>query len=198
MELDRKNFLESALAALPEDPAKWRQTWRFRFKGEPAIDAGGVAREFWTLLSEQLFGRNAGLFMYAATDQLTYQVNPASPRLHTPPVAARLFRLTGRLLAKALLDKQIISVSLNRPLLKHLLALPVCFADLEHYDAALHKSLSWILSDKRTEGEVEALCQTFSVFVDSTGDGRGDEEVELCPGGADVDVTDENKVTTDL
>ena len=43
--------------------------------GEAAIDAGGVAREFWSLLSEQLFHPFAGLFMYSATDQLTYQVH---------------------------------------------------------------------------------------------------------------------------
>jgi len=63
IELDRKGFLASVLAALPADLAKWRQVWRFSFAGEPAIDAGGVAREFWSLLSEHLFGRASGLFM---------------------------------------------------------------------------------------------------------------------------------------
>jgi hypothetical protein len=190
--LDRKDFLASALAALPEDPAKWRQTWRFSFKGEPAYDAGGVAREFWSLLSAELFHRNAGLFMFAATDQLTYQINPAAPSLHTPEVAARLFRVTGRLLAKALLDQQLVTVQLNRPLLKHLLAAPVCFPDLMHYDAALHQSLSWMLGSK--PGEVEALCQTFTVTASGAADGFGEAEMELVPGGADMDVTDANKV----
>jgi hypothetical protein len=85
--LDRKDFLASALAALPEDSSKWRQPWRFSFKGEPAVDAAGVAREFWSMLSDQLFGRSAGLFMYAATDQLTYQVTAVWLLL-----AARLLR----------------------------------------------------------------------------------------------------------
>jgi len=45
---------------------------------------------------------------------------------------------------------------------------------------------------------VEALCQTFSVQVDGEASGGcvgQDNVVELCPGGADISVTDENKVT---
>ena len=99
---------------------------------------------------------------YASTDQLTYQINPAAPQLHTPEVASRLFRTVGRLLAKALLDKQIVSVSLNKPLLKHLLALPVCFADLELYDAGLYRNLSWMLSAEREPGEVRVASPTGS------------------------------------
>ena len=72
----RKDFLQTALDALPRNDADWRKTWRFAFEGEPARDAGGVAREFWTLLSAELFSPHAGLFKYAATDQLTYQINP--------------------------------------------------------------------------------------------------------------------------
>ena len=169
----------------------WRKTWRFTFAGEPAIDAGGVAREFWEMLSSSLFHPHAGLFKYGATDNLTYQINPLAGILHGTETAGRMFRLTGRLLAKALLDKQLVTVSLNRPLLKHLLALPVAFADLEHYDAGLHKSLSWMLSCG--PGEVEAVCQTFTANEDDLSGAEGSHEVELMPGGADIDVTDENK-----
>ena len=152
----RSNFLESVMEALPTDPSAWRGEWRFKFAGEPAIDAGGVAREFWSLLSSTLFHPHSGLFMYAATDQLTYQINPAAPTLHTAEVASRMFRLAGRLLAKALLDKQLVTVSLSRPLLKHILALPVAFADLEHVDADLFRSLSWMLN--AAPGEVSFLA----------------------------------------
>jgi len=74
------------------------------------------------------------------------QINPMAPLLHGEATACRLFRVCGRLLAKALLDSQLVTVSLGRPLLKHLLALPVTFADLESVDAALHQSLAWTLS----------------------------------------------------
>jgi hypothetical protein len=140
-------FSLKALDAVPRSAADWRKTWRFTFKGEPARDAGGVAREFWTLLSEQLFHPHAGLFMYSATDNLCYQINPLAPSLHGEDTAKRMFRVTGRLLGKALLDRQLMTVSLNRPLLKHLLALPVAFDDLEQVDAALHQNLKWMLEN---------------------------------------------------
>jgi len=110
--------------------------------------------------------------------------------MHSPEVATRLFGVVGRLLAKALLDQQLVTVSLSRPLLKHALALPVAFDDLEQFDASLHKSLSWMLSCG--SGDVEALCQTFTASEDELGDGVS--SVDLVPGGSDIDVTDANKV----
>ena len=35
--------------------AAWRMTWRFRFVGAAAQDAGGVARDFWMGISAELF-----------------------------------------------------------------------------------------------------------------------------------------------
>ena len=97
--------------------------------------------------------------------------------------------MVGRLLGKALLDNQLVTVSLARPLLKHLLALPVAFSDLEQFDASLHKNLSWMLSCG--EGEVEALCQSFTASEEDVG---GVVSVDLMPGGSAIDVADENKV----
>ena len=81
--------------------APWRQTWRFTFANEPAVDAGGVAREFWSLVGAALFDPNLGLFRFAANDTLTYQINPHAAALHPDGAADRLFFMAGRLLAKA-------------------------------------------------------------------------------------------------
>jgi len=61
--------------------------------------------------------------------------------IHGIETCSRYFRATGRLLAKAILDGQIVAVGLNRPLLKHVLGQPVSFDDLEQTDAALHHNL---------------------------------------------------------
>ena len=94
-----------------------------------------------------------------------------------------MFRVCGRLLAKALLDKQLVAVSLNWPLLKHILGLPVAFSDLEMYDADLHKNLTWILNSKR--GEVEYLYQTFTASEDDLGASR---EVGKVESWLDIDI----------
>ena len=47
---------------------------------EPALDAGGVAREWFECLTRVVFDPNFGLFKYSAVDNLSYQVcNPSPP-----------------------------------------------------------------------------------------------------------------------
>jgi hypothetical protein len=56
----------------------WFQKFRFQFVGEPAQDVGGVEREWFELVSEELFDSGFGLFKYSDIDNITYQINPAS------------------------------------------------------------------------------------------------------------------------
>lgn len=58
-------------------------------------------------------------------------------------------------------------------------------SDLEDYDAQIHKSLIYML-----ENDAEMLCQSF-VFSSKIFD--EEKDIELKPGGAEVDVTNENK-----
>ncbi|KAJ8603232.1 hypothetical protein CTAYLR_003818 [Chrysophaeum taylorii] len=180
--VDRRNIL-GILDQLPQDPALWRRTWRFSFEDEAGVDAGGVGREFWQLLSETLFSPDYGLFSYAATDNLTYQICPFAGQIHE----RSSFRATGKLLAKALLDKQTLDSPLNRPLLKHILGVPVCFEDLAFVDASLYQNLEWLVS----ASDVGLLCQTFSVSEDLLGTIR---HVDLVPNGTHIDVNDSNKI----
>ena len=46
--------------------------------GEPGLDAGGVAREFYTLFCAALFDPNCGLFLYSSVNQMCVQINPNS------------------------------------------------------------------------------------------------------------------------
>eukprot|EP00494_Astrolonche_serrata_P004197 UN04209 len=55
-----------------------RRYFRFEFIGEPGIDAGGVAREFFHLCADQVFNCDFGLFEYSGIDNISYQINPSS------------------------------------------------------------------------------------------------------------------------
>ena len=57
-----------------------------------------MAREFFQLVSEQLFNPEAGLFTFSAINQSCMQINPASPLLNEEHL--RFFHFTGRLFAK--------------------------------------------------------------------------------------------------
>jgi hypothetical protein len=48
------------------------------FQGEEGLDYGGPAREFFFLLSRELFNPYYGLFEYSASDMYTVQISPMS------------------------------------------------------------------------------------------------------------------------
>ena len=54
-----------------------RKPWRIEFFGEPAIDAGGVTREWFQLVSEQLFDPDMGLWLSSVNNQMCMTINPA-------------------------------------------------------------------------------------------------------------------------
>lgn len=48
------------------------------FEGEAGLDYGGLAREWFYLLSKEMFNPYYGLFEYSAMDNYTLQINPFS------------------------------------------------------------------------------------------------------------------------
>ncbi|CAM9132689.1 unnamed protein product [Chrysoparadoxa australica] len=181
----RSALLEDSMRALMTIKAEqMRQRFRYEFIGEPGVDAGGVAREWFHLTSEQLFNPNFALFQYSAINQMCMQLNPASGVANDEHV--EYFKFAGRLLGKALFDNQLVQAHLVRPLYKHLLAWPLAFSDLEHLDNFTHDSLL-----KMTELEDVSICSLdFTVTEDRLG--CNEVVVELLPGGADMDVVNEN------
>jgi HECT-domain (ubiquitin-transferase) len=78
--------------------------------GEAGVDAGGVAREWFQLVSEQLFNPAFALFQYSSINQMCMQINPSSGVANDEHL--QFFHFAGRLLAKALFDGQLISAHL--------------------------------------------------------------------------------------
>lgn len=76
----RRDYLlgDSVQAIMRLTPAQMRQTFRFSFAGEPGLDAGGVAREWFLLVTQELFNLDRGLFQYSHVDNITYQVSAAA------------------------------------------------------------------------------------------------------------------------
>jgi len=149
------------------------------------LDYGGLTQEFWTLVIEETFGMELGLFKYGATDNLTVQINPEGKDKYQN--YRQLYRFAGRVLGKALIDQHPVNVHLSRPLFKHMLGLPVSFADLGFVNKELYDALCWM---EDNEG-VESLCYTFAV-AEKKQDGKT-VEIELKPNGKNTEVDDTNK-----
>ena len=73
LEVERGNLLEQTLEKIKEaDPKMVRKRLRVAFKGEEGLDAGGVTKEFFQLLSEDLFETNSGLWTTKYGDEINW------------------------------------------------------------------------------------------------------------------------------
>ena len=95
--MNRSSLLQDSMDAICSiEPEHMKKIFRFEFIGEPALDAGGVAREWFSLVSEQLFNPNCGFFLYSAVNQSCMQINPNSEILNE--FHLKYFNLAGRFL----------------------------------------------------------------------------------------------------
>ena len=76
----RRDYLlsDSIEAVLSISRKDLRKVWRFEFIGEAGIDDGGLAREWFELVSEEIFNPDMGLWQPSPMDQTRVQINPAS------------------------------------------------------------------------------------------------------------------------
>jgi E3 ubiquitin-protein ligase NEDD4 len=66
-----------------------RERLMVKFEGEDALDYGGVSREWFFLLSHEMFNPSYGLFEYSAHDNYTLQINLTSGVNPEPFFASR-------------------------------------------------------------------------------------------------------------
>ena len=76
----RRNFLleDSVDAVMSLNRKDLRKVWRFEFIGEMGIDAGGLAREWFQLVTQEIFDPDMGLWQSSEANQMCMQINPAS------------------------------------------------------------------------------------------------------------------------
>ncbi|CAH0477992.1 unnamed protein product [Peronospora belbahrii] len=166
-------------------PSRFWERLRIYFENEPGLDAGGLIREWYEILSDSLFNDDFGLFISTKGENMGYWINPASAS--KVPNHLEYYEFIGRLLAKALIEGYNMKMSLALPLIKHILGVPISFSDLEFLDEDLYKNAMWM----KQNNNADLLAIDFTVQV-ITSEGKS-KTVELVPGGADRDVTDDNK-----
>ncbi|XP_031415528.1 E3 ubiquitin-protein ligase HECW1 isoform X2 [Clupea harengus] len=153
------------------------------FVGEEGLDYSGPSREFFFLLSQELFNPYYGLFEYSANDTYTVQISPMSAFVENH---LEWFRFSGRILGLALIHQYLLDAFFTRPFYKALLRLATDLSDLEYLDEEFHQSLQWMKDNDITE----VLDLTFTVNEEVFGQVT---ERELKSGGANIQVTEKNK-----
>lgn len=155
------------------------------FQGEEGLDYGGPAREFFYLLSRQLFNPYYGLFEYSASDMYTVQISHMSSfQEHV----LEWFQFAGRVLAVALIHQYLLDAFFTRPFYKALLKdTNWTLSDLETLDPEYCQSLTWIKDNDITD----ILDLSFSVTEDKCGQLI---ERDLKENGRNIPVTEKNKL----
>lgn len=154
-----------------------------KFYDEEGIDAGGVAREWFSALSRQMFNPDYALFRTSAVDRITYQPNRAS---YVNPDHQSYFQFIGRIIGKAIYDGRLLDCYFTRSFYKHILSIPVDYKDMEAVDPSFYNSLVWILENDITD----VLDLTFSTEMDDFGVRK---IVDLKSNGRNIQVIEANK-----
>jgi len=160
----RDHILEdSFLHIMKMKSYQMRQRWRVSFVGEPGLDAGGVLREWLTVLFGELFHPSFGLFVPTVGEESSYWINTYSETAIANSSSGRnhldYFAFAGRLIGKAILEEQLVNIHLALPFLKHILGVPTSFTDLQFLDDEIYKSSMWI----KRESSVDQLGLDFTV-----------------------------------
>ncbi|KAF9425256.1 hypothetical protein BGZ94_007691, partial [Podila epigama] len=181
----RSHIFEDAYhEVMRQSPTDLKKRLMIKFEGEDGLDYGGLSREFFFLLSHEMFNPFYCLFEYSAHDNYTLQINPHS---NINSEHLNYFKFIGRVVGLAIFHRRLLDAFFIVSFYKMILKKKVTLADLESVDADVHRNLNWLLDD---EQGAEILDTTFS-----TNDERFGEVVtiDLKPGGRDIEVTEENK-----
>lgn len=153
------------------------------FDGEEVLDYGGASREWFYLLSKEMFNPYYGLFEYSAADNYTLQINPVSGLCNEDHLS--YFKFIGRVAAMAVYHGKLLDAFFIRPFYKMMLKKPIQLKDMESVDTEYYNSLRWIM-----ENDPKELDLSFSVDEDFFGQMQ---QHELKAGGSEIAVTNDNK-----
>lgn len=176
-------FEDSYQEIMRQSPSDLKKRLMIKFSGEEGLDYGGVSREFFFLLSHEMFNPFYCLFEYSAHDNYTLQINPHSG---INPEHLNYFKFIGRVVGLAIYHRRFLDGFFIGAFYKMILGQKVSLADMEGVDAEYHKNLEWVL-DNDIEG---ILDLTFSVDDNEFGE---TVTIDLKPGGRDIEVTNESK-----
>ncbi|KAM7542104.1 hypothetical protein Aperf_G00000007794 [Anoplocephala perfoliata] len=183
LEVSRENLISDTLDYLAlHSKADLKRPLKVRFRGEEAIDDGGVLKEFFILIMRELLNPAYGMFkVYKDSRMLWFNEN----NLESPG----MFTMVGALCGLAIYNNNIIDLCFPTALFKKLLGEVPNLDDLNELDPTAGRSLQSLLDYEGTDVE-DVFCINFETAVDNYG---VVERVPLIPNGCETPVTHANR-----
>nr|XP_033797302.1 NEDD4-like E3 ubiquitin-protein ligase WWP2 isoform X1 [Geotrypetes seraphini] len=177
-------FEDSFQQIMNMKPYDLRRRLYITMRGEEGLDYGGIAREWFFLLSHEVLNPMYCLFEYAGKNNYCLQINPASS---INPDHLTYFRFIGRFIAMALYHGKFIDTGFTLPFYKYMLNKKPTLKDLESIDPEFYNSIVWIKENNLEESGLELFfIQDMEILGKVT-------THELKEGGESLRVTEENK-----
>lgn len=186
LKVRRDHIIDDALVRLEmiamENPADLKKQLYVEFEGEQGVDEGGVSKEFFQLVVEEIFNPDIGMFAHDETTRL-FWFNPSSFETEGQ------FTLIGIVLGLAIYNNCILDIHFPMVVYRKLMGKKGTFRDLADSHPVLHQSLKDLLE---YEGSVEEdMMITYQI---SHTDVFGNLLMyDLKESGEKVPVTNENR-----
>ena len=179
--ISRENCLEESIVEI-KNVNLWREV-KINFKGEVSYDAGGLFREWFIILIEELEKKEKGIFERAECDEISYVFNK---NLNEDSYwAEKYLCFIGKLMAKSIIDNITINLSFNILIYKLILEEDIKFEDLKNIDTYLYSSL---LSLKQMSHEELDSMEIYYTYQYENSEGKLIID-ELIPNGENTKVT---------
>lgn len=194
LKISRHTLLESSLKATRNfSVSDWSKNFEVIFQDEEALDWGGPRREWFELICKALFDTTNQLFTrFSDNNQALVHPNPNRP----PHLRLKVYEFAGRLVGKCLYEsslggayKQLVRARFTRSFLAQIIGLRMHYKYFETDDPEFYKSkVCFVLNNDVSEMELVFAEEKYSKL------GQLEKVVELVTGGAQVPVTNDNKI----
>ncbi|XP_048830643.1 apoptosis-resistant E3 ubiquitin protein ligase 1 isoform X1 [Brienomyrus brachyistius] len=194
LKVARHVLLDSSLKATRNfSVSDWSKNFEVVFQDEEALDWGGPRREWFELICKTLFDTSNQLFT-RFSDSNQGLVHPNAER----PAHLRLkvYEFAGRVVGKCLYEsalggayKQLVRARFTRSFLAQIIGLRMNYKYFETDDEEFYKTkVSFILNNDVSEMDLVFAEEKYNKS------GQLEKVVELISGGAQIAVTNENKM----
>ena len=186
LKINRDKVLEDSMEQF--DNINLFKELKIIFIGEESHDAGGLIREWLTILFTKILDKDSGLFQRSDTDEIGYLIKP---NLYPSKELLNKYYFIGRVLAKALLENLTVNCCFNKMIYQLILGEKIELNDLVFIDRPLYNSLKHLVSMKEECAENIDLCEIYFTFNYEGENGQYHQE-DLIENGSNILVTQYN------
>lgn len=142
----------------------WHKEVKVQIEGDKVLDAGGLLREWASLIMKEIVHPESGMFQIADCEDVSYKINNEAD---IDEHIIDCFKLLGTVVGKCIFERIPLNVYFDRSILKHMLGQSIALEDIYFYDRPLYQSWDYITSNKFDAND---LSEYFVIYRRQKGD----------------------------